>query len=400
MASGETGLKGLASRSLGPFTLLEWAPTVLLLPVALWESVGGQAEVLLGPPAAVGGCVGAATVALLWRWRHPLWVLCITSVAVLLPSFAWGSSHLTAGVLAMCVAVFAAGAHGSRPWSALAMPVGIATTLVFLANDPADSVGASWTWSLNLLWIYGVGAWVRQNHRLVEQSGAEASALAAAAAAEDRVRIARDLHDVLAHSLAVMLVQAEAVDELLEDDPAKARKALGNVRDTGRAALADIRRIVGTLRGAEPPAGQDVLNGAPGLHSVPALVDAIRGAGLPVELVVGGDLDAVAAAEGGVAYRVVQEALTNTLRHAGPVSTQVSLLVSDGWLRVCVHDRGAVDGRTVGTVPRQSTGGHGLVGMRERIEQAGGGFEAFPDPGGGFTVTATLPATRASAEPG
>ena len=399
MASGGSGLTRFAHRSIGPFTVLEWAPTAVLLPVALRETVGGGAAVLLGPPAAVGAGAAAASVALLWRWRRPLTVLCVTSAAVLVPSFAWGSSHLVAGVLAMVVAVFACGAHGDRPWSALAMPLGIATTLTFVANDPADSLSASWTWSLNLLWIYGVGAWVRQSHRLVEQSGAEAAALAAAAAAEDRVRLARDLHDVLAHSLAVMLVQTEAADEVLEDDPVQARKALGHVREAGRSALADIRRIVGALRDGEPAAVEPEPGGAPGLRLVPALVAAIRGSGMPVELRVDGDVESVPAAEGVAAYRVVQEALTNTLRHAGPVPTEVSLVVADGSLQVRVHDSGAVDGGPVATVPAQSTGGHGLVGMRERIEQAGGRFEARRDPTGGFTVTATLPTSGGGVGP-
>ena len=123
------------------------------------------------------------------------------------------------------MAVFACGAHGPRPWSLLASPLAVLTSLVFIANDPLETFPSSWIWCLNLVWIYGLGTWIRQNNHLAQQARAESAALAAASAAEDRVRIARDVHDTLAHSLAVMIVQSECADEVMDTDPAGAHRA-------------------------------------------------------------------------------------------------------------------------------------------------------------------------------
>jgi signal transduction histidine kinase len=125
---------------------------------------------------------------------------------------------------------------------------------------------------------------------------------------------------------------------------------------------------------------------------VPSLVESLRASGLPVVLEVSGDLTQVPAPVGRAAYRVVQEALTNTLRHAGPVPTHVSVAVAGDELRVRVHDAGSVRGASPGDERPSTTPGHGLRGMRERIESVGGHLEAEPDPSGGFTVTAQLPA--------
>lgn len=374
----------------GPFTVLEWVPTLLLVPLALVETLGGRAATLLGPPAGVAVCMVVAGVALLWRRRQALVVLVVVCAAFLVPSVLWGSSQAASGVFALALAVFACGAHAPRPRSLLAIPIAIATACAFLANDPSDSLAASWGWSLNLLWIYGFGAWVHQNHQLVVQAGAQAAALATAAAAEDRVRIARELHDVLGHNLAVMIVQSEAADEILESDPARAHRALAHVADTGRAALDDIRGLVGALRLPPTDATDTGAPAGPGVDAVPGLVEAIRASGLPVVLDMSGDLTGVPAPVSQAAYRVVQEALTNTLRHAGPVPTRVTVAVAHDRLQVRVHDDGATQAPT-GSPRRAANPGQGLRGMRERIEGVGGRLQAQPDPSGGFTVTADLP---------
>jgi signal transduction histidine kinase len=392
MRRDEAGLQRIGRTRVGPFTVLEWAPTVLLVPLAVAQILHGQAGHVVGPPWGVALFAVAGCVTLLWRQRHPLAVLGMVCVLTIAPALAWGSTQSGAIVFTMAVAVFACGAHGRRPWALLGPFAGIATALLFIANDPTESLATGWTWTLNLLWIYGVGAWVDQNHRLVQQAGAESAALAAAAAAEDRVRIARELHDILGHNLAVMIVQAEAADEILDTNPAQAHRALAHVQDTGRAALDDIRGLVGALRLG--PAGIDpsVTLEGPGVTSVLSLVEAIRASGLPVVLDVSGDLAQVPEPVGRAAYRVVQEALTNTLRHAGPVATQVSVAVDDRELWVRVHDTGP-DRHASPANGQPSTGpGHGLRGMRERIEGVGGSLEAQPDPSGGFTVTAQFPA--------
>jgi signal transduction histidine kinase len=240
------------------------------------------------------------------------------------------------------------------------------------------------------LWIYGFGAWVRQNHQLVERAGAQAAALAMAAAAEDRVRIARDLHDVLGHNLAVMIVQSEAADEILDSDPTRAHRALAHVADTGRAALDDIRALVGALRLPPADATDSGALSGPGVDAVPGLVQATRLSGLPVVLDMSGDLTGVPTPVSHAAYRVVQEALTNTIRHAGSVPTRVTVAVAHDQLQVRVHDEGST-GAPPQFPSRGTSSGHGLSGMRERIEGVGGQLQARPDPAGGFTVTADLP---------
>jgi signal transduction histidine kinase len=211
-----------------------------------------------------------------------------------------------------------------------------------------------------------------------------------AAAAEDRVRIARELHDVLGHNLAVMIVQSEAADEILDSDPARAHRALAHVADTGRAALDDIRGLVGALRLPPTDATETGAPAGPGVDAVPGLVQAIRTSGLPVVLDMSGDLARVPAPVSQAAYRVVQEALTNTMRHAGPVPTRVTVAVANDQLQVRVHDDGSP--RALMQPPsRRASPGHGLRGMQERIEGVGGQLQAQPDPAGGFTVTADLP---------
>ena len=298
MGRDETGLQRMGHTRVGPFTVLEWAPTVLLLPLAVAQILGGQADRLVGPSWGVAFFVVGGAVALLWRQRRPLEVVGIVCAVTLAPALAWGPTQSMAIVFTMAVAVFACGAHGPRPWALLGPVAGVVTTLVFVANDPTENLASGWTWALNLLWIYGFGAWVRQSHQLVEQAGAESAALAAAAAAEDRVRIARELHDILGHNLAVMIVQAEAADEILDTDPAQAHRALAHVQDTGRAALDDIRGLVGALRLGPAGISRAVTPEGPGVTAVPSLVESIRASGLPVVLSVSGDLAQVPGAGG------------------------------------------------------------------------------------------------------
>jgi len=390
MGLDETKMQRVGRARAGPFTVLEWVPTLLLVPLALMETLGGRAATLIGPPSGVALFLVVAAVALLWRRRQALVVLVVVCGAILLPSLLWGSSEAASGVFTLAVAVFACGAHAARPQSLVAIPIAIVTAWAILANDPSDSLAASWRWSLNLLWIYGLGAWVHQNHQLVGQAGEQAAALATAAAAEDRVRIARELHDVLGHNLAVMIVQAEAADEILDSDPERAHRALAHVADTGRAALDDIRGLVGALRLPPTDAIDSAAPAGPGVDAVPVLVHAIRTSGLPVVLDMSGDLSKVPAPVSQAAYRVVQEALTNTLRHAGPVPTRVTVALAHNHLQVRVHDDGAIWVPTE-SLPLAASPGHGLRGMRERIEGVGGQLQAQPDPAGGFTVTANLP---------
>nr|MDA8290353.1 sensor histidine kinase [Actinomycetota bacterium] len=208
--------------------------------------------------------------------------------------------------------------------------------------------------------------------------------------AEERLEIARELHDVVAHSLSVIAVQSGVGRHVIETNPKEAKSALAAVESTSRAALDELRRMLGVLRRDEQrPASLDP---APGVATLARLADHVRGAGVPVALVV--DERAVRAlspsAELSV-YRIVQEALTNVVKHAGPAEARVAVTADAGTLVVEVADTGR------GGAPRADPDGsthHGIVGMRERVLLFGGTLEVGDRSGGGFAVVARLPLDR------
>jgi signal transduction histidine kinase len=201
------------------------------------------------------------------------------------------------------------------------------------------------------------------------------------AVADERARIARELHDVVAHSVSVMVVQAGAAEEVLRRTPGQALEALRAVQETGRQALVEMTRVVGLLRTDGEELG---LAPQPGLRELETLVAQVREAGLPVEVRVEGARGPVPLGVDLSAYRIVQEALTNALKHAGRARASVSLRYGSEALELEVLDDGP--GSANG-----HAGGHGLVGMRERVAVFGGEFEAGPRPEGGFAVRARLP---------
>ncbi len=203
------------------------------------------------------------------------------------------------------------------------------------------------------------------------------------AAAIERQRLARELHDVIAHSVSVMTVQATAARRVIAGDPARAAKAIEAIERTGREAMGEMRRMVSVLR-PEPDAGE-MRAPQPTLDELSTLVDQMEAAGLHIAVRIEGERRRVPVAVGLSAYRIVQEALTNTLKHAGPVSAEVVLRYGPGALEVECTDAG---GRSTGV---SSTGGHGLIGMRERASLLGGEVSAAPRRDGGFTVRARLP---------
>jgi signal transduction histidine kinase len=211
----------------------------------------------------------------------------------------------------------------------------------------------------------------------------EQQARDAAAIADERTRVARELHDVLAHSIGVMTVQAGAARLLIDDAPGRAEESLRTVADTGRQALPELRRLLGVLGDGPPPGA---LSPHPGLGRLDALVDELRGVGLPVEVTVRGAPGELADGVDLAAYRIVQEALTNVLRHGGSAPTQVLVRHRPEAVELEVIDEGP------GAPAGQTSAGHGLIGMRERALLYGGEFEAGNRAGGGFAVRARLPA--------
>jgi signal transduction histidine kinase len=239
---------------------------------------------------------------------------------------------------------------------------------------------------LLLAWLFGRMMFNRE--QLAAVLGEEAlrveatrDALAQAAVVDERLRIARDLHDVGAHSLSMIVLQAEAGKRAADRDPDGAARAAAAIIAAASSAVVEVE---GLVRGAKPVSG---------LAALGSLCDDARARGLSVEVRVDDASLGLPADIGAVAYRVVQEALTNVAKHAGPTSVMVSVTVESGELRVDVVDAGA-------SVRRPASlhgGGHGLAGMRERVDGVGGSLEAGPREDGGFAVSAVLPLERATA---
>jgi signal transduction histidine kinase len=201
--------------------------------------------------------------------------------------------------------------------------------------------------------------------------------------AAERERIARELHDVIAHSVSVMVVQAGAGERVLDGDPEQARAAFYSIRETGSEALEEMRRLLGLLRQKH-----DALSLAPqpSIARLSLLVDEVRAAGLPTQLAVEGRPKTLAPGIELSAYRIVQEALTNIRKHAGAVSASVRVHYTEHEVVLEVDDNGN------GTLETNGDGsGHGLIGMRERAALYGGTLEAGPRTDGGFRIRATLP---------
>jgi len=201
------------------------------------------------------------------------------------------------------------------------------------------------------------------------------------AVAEERARIARELHDIVGHSVSVMTVQAAGVRSLLRPEQEREREALQIIEQTGREALAEMRRLVGVLR---RPEEAPALAPQPSLEHVEKLVSQARESGLPVKLRVEGDPVQLPAGVDLTAYRLVQEGLTNAIKHARAEHAEVIVRYGDGQVELTVSDDGTGDGEGV-------KGGNGLVGMRERVSVYGGELDAGPRPEGGFRLHATLP---------
>jgi signal transduction histidine kinase len=205
------------------------------------------------------------------------------------------------------------------------------------------------------------------------------------AVAEERVRIGRELHDVVAHAVSVMVVQAQAANRVLDGENRSAREALDAIETTGRQALAEMRRLLGAVRAQNE---EPDLSPRPTLAGLDQLAAEVREAGLPVHVRIEGEATALPPGVDLSAYRIVQEALTNTLKHAGPATAEVIIRYDPEGVEVEVTDDGAGDhGRPI----TRGSGGHGLIGMRERAQLVGGSVNIGPRQGHGYVVRARLP---------
>ncbi len=246
-----------------------------------------------------------------------------------------------------------------------------------------------------LAWVIGDSlrtrrAYYAQLEERAERLQREREAQAKAAVAAERARIARELHDVVAHNVSVMVVQADGAAYVLDSSPDQAKQALGTISQTGRLALAEMRRLLGLLRASDDSGGEYVPQ--PGVDQLGDLIEQVRGAGLPVDFAVDGVTRPLSSGVELTAYRIVQEALTNTRKHGGAgAHATVQLIYADHALRMLIEDDGR--GAREGTLDQGGADGlgQGLIGMRERIAMIGGTIDTGPRPGGGFRVRAELP---------
>jgi signal transduction histidine kinase len=349
-----------------------------------------------GPYALNLLCYGSASAMLVLRRRDPLAALVGSMGLVLLgTALLTDIEELGSSLLFLVLPMYAVGhyAEGRRAWLGLA----IGTALLFAITATRhpitlDQVG----FPLGIqVASFTCGRLLRNRMLLSRALADEAARLeldrelrAQAAVGEERARIAREMHDVVAHTMAIMVVQAGAARSVLDRDPDAALQALTTVEDTGREAMTELRRLLGFLREDAPAE----LAPQPSLADLDALFERARAAGLPVDRHSEGQAFELDPGVELAVYRVVQEALTNSLKHAGPgAHATVTLRWAPDQLEVAVLDGGG-SGATDG-----AGSGQGLVGMRERLAMIGGEVHARPRPDGGFAVRATIPRTKVAA---
>jgi signal transduction histidine kinase len=334
-------------------------------------------------------------MALLLRRSHPLAAAAIgTGCALMLTAFLTPSFNYGPSTISVIIVVYSVGVHsgGARSWLGLALVAG--TILATCIVETPDDI-------LFPTLVFGIAPWVigraLRGHTLMARELADKEATLRhlhelerqSAIAAERSRVARELHDVLAHNLSVMVIQAAGARRLLAADPGAAVAAANLIETTGREALVELRHVFGAVHHGEG----ESLEGTPGVEQIRGLVRRARRAGLEVELELVGDDEApLPAGAEMAAYRLVQEALTNTLKHAGAgARARVVVRSRPDGLRLEIEDDG--DG-TPSPAAAAAGGGHGLVGMRERFALYGGEVAAGPRPEGGFAVRGRLPAAR------
>jgi len=332
--------------------------------------------------------LGLMALSLIWRRERPLATLAVVlGGSILISALLTEPPDLVVAVILLVAASYSAGVHLPQRRAVTALVMSAGTVLVVgYALDPNDFIFPVVFFTI-VPWL--VGRILRNQTRLTRELAEKAERAELAreeeerrAVAAERSRVARELHDVLAHDLSVMVIQASAGRRVMERDPDSAAEAARQIERTGREALAELRQLFGPVRRGDGEA----LAGSPTLAHVDRLVQRARDAGLPVELRVEGERRALPPGVDLAAYRVVQEALTNTIKHAGKARATVRVSYRAGEVAVEASDDGA--GAAGGAL---ESGGHGLVGMRERVGLYGGELEVRRRRGGGFSVRARFP---------
>lgn len=389
-----------------------WRPALADVLVAGFCAVLGQIDVWV-PALAIANMVGprpvdaaaylATCLALLWRRRAPLAVLAVIVTVSSLQYLAVGAPEGLGSFLPLLIAFYSLGRYAAASALITGGPLTLLGLAVHELRDPVFQFGGSTV----TFWIVLAAAWplgraFRRRQHAQELLTSRAEALerdreqrARAAVAAERARIARELHDIVGHAVSLVVLQAVAGLGLLDKgDTAQARARLATIEATARETLAEMRRLLELLDEADAgDTGGDteMLRPTPGLGRLEELSGQLAASGLPVELAVSGDLAGLPPGLDLTAYRIVQEALTNTLKHAGSAQATVSVHRTPETLEIQITD----DGRGENMA---NSGGRGLPGMRQRARLYGGQLAAGPRPDGGFAVHAILPITSPAQE--
>jgi signal transduction histidine kinase len=338
---------------------------------------------------------------LVLRRVFPIAVLVVTLAMTLVHAF-FAVEDLSSGLPVLIALFTVSESHPRRISAPIALAVAASFfTLIAVRGGIPIALGSVVQTELAVLAAWTLGTWARERQAhldIVEERARLADetreADARRAVAEERDRIAREMHDVVTHHVSVIVIQAGAAERALDRRPEDARQAISAIAATGRQALADMRTMLGILGpGDQVGSGADEApEPMPGLDRLGELIESVRAAGLPVELAISGERRPLDPGIELSAYRIIQEALTNTLKHANGARSRVSVRYGPSDLELSVADEGGTGSRDLAA----EGGGRGLIGMRERVAMFGGEFEAGPMPTG-FRVLARLPVAAASA---
>jgi signal transduction histidine kinase len=368
---------GMFVLSLGSILVWESTPDPEVRPIDLWGQI----------------LIGAQTLPLIWRRRNPVLVLTVIVVAFLIDR---GLNYPSSwAIFAISFAIYTVGAQLPPKRSLLVggitLDIVLAWTLVgVLVYDVEPFSLVTEVAVIGFPLLIGRETYHRQQRILDLERRAiraehEREQRAAEAVRNERVRIARELHDVVAHEITVMTIQTAGARRVLDTDKHRATQAMEAAEAAGHRALTEMRRLLDMLRTSDPKTNAP----QPGLDSLDSLVKQMNLAGVPTGITIDGDERPLPLGVDLNAYRIIQESLTNTLRHGGPdVHAEIAVTYGDDWLEVQVTD----DGRGAAAATPQGNGsGQGLIGMHERVALLHGSLTAGPRPGGGFRVAAQIP---------
>jgi len=336
----------------------------------------------------------AGALMLIWRRTHALWIAAaigvLSAALIFVPDKPLPQDEVPlAGVAVLLIAAYSIGAYERRLGAAIA---GGAVLTIGANFDLVVGLVYDDFWPFRIFFF--VGSWsagrvLHGRHRELDSAQERALRLeleqdltAERAVYAERARLARELHDVIAHNVSLMVVQASAAEQVLEENPKGVRDALANIQAAGRQTVTELRRLLGILRDGD----RELLTmPQPTLAQIDVLVDQVRAAGLDVEVVIEGSPQTLPASVDLSGFRIVQEALTNTLKHSRGRHAEVHVVYTGDELQITVTDDG------VGATGNGSVAGHGLAGVRERVSLFGGTFEAHAREEGGFILRAVLP---------